>query len=77
MSIPHFGIGDELPKNSKFYRKKVLAEMVRMDEPFTCDSREGHHLQACAGDFLVEDGHGGFYPVSAEFHAKNYELAIE
>ncbi len=42
-------------------------------DPFLCDSREHLNLQGQAGDFIAEDGHGGFYPISAEFHAANYE----
>lgn len=73
MSENHYGVGDALPIGGRHYRKKTIVEMVCMAEPFTCDSREGHRLQGQPGDFLVEDGHGGFYPVSAEFHATNYE----
>lgn len=75
--MKHFGIGDELPTNAKQYRKISIVEMVKMGEPFTCDSREGHKLKGKTGDFLTEDGHGGFYPVSADFHAANYEECIE
>jgi hypothetical protein len=32
-------------------------------------------VQGHAGDFLAEDVQGGFYPISAEFHAKNYKDA--
>jgi len=71
--MKHFGVEDKLPDGSRRYRKTAVATMVKMDEPFTCDSREGHSLEGQAGDFLVSDGHGGFYPVSAEFHAFNYE----
>lgn len=56
----------------KWYRKKTIVPMVQMDEPFICESREGL-LEGQAGDFVAEDGHGGFYPISAEFHANNYE----
>lgn len=73
--MEHFGIGDTLPETAERFRKKTVVRMVRMDEPFTCDSREGHHLQGQAGDYLAEDGHGGFYPISAEFHAEHYEPA--
>ena len=69
----HYGIEDTLPVGEKFYRKKTVVRMVQMGVPFTCDSREGHYLKGKAGDFLVEDGHGGFYPVSAKFHRENYE----
>jgi len=73
--MKHFGVNDALPAGAKRYRKTAIATMVKMDEPFTCDNREGHNLQGYAGDFLVPDGHGGFYPVSAQFHAANYESA--
>lgn len=57
------------------YRKRTVVEMLGpMSEPFTCESREGT-LQGQVGDFLAEDGHGGYYPISAEFHAANYEPA--
>ena len=70
----HFGIGDALPNGEKNYKKKTIIRLVQMEVAFTCDNREGHHLQGQVGDFLAEDGHGGFYPISAEFHLENYEL---
>ena len=71
----HFGTSDVMPTGTRNYRKTTIVPMLKMDEPFTCDNREGNNLRGHAGDFLVEDGHGGFYPVSAEFHAVNYEFA--
>ena len=56
----------------KSYRKKTIVKMARMDVPFRTESREGW-LQGQPGDFLAEDGYGGFYPVGAAFHANNYE----
>ena len=73
MSHNHYGLGSTLPFPRNLYRKKTTVEMVKMHEPFTCTNREGHNLQGQAGDYLAEDGHGGFYPISAEFHAANYE----
>ena len=73
--MKHFGPGDTLPEGEERFKKKTVVEMVRMTEPFTCTNREGHNLQGQAGDFLVPDGHSGFYPVSAQFHADNYEPA--
>ena len=72
-----FDVGDSLPLGSKLYRKKTVVPMVQMFEEFICTNREGENLKGQVGDFLVEDGHGGFYPVSEEFHAKNYEEVKE
>jgi len=72
--MQHFTIGDKLPSGAKRYRKKTIVPLVKMDESFLCDNREGHRLQGWAGDFIAEDGDGGFYPISAEFHAANYIL---
>ena len=72
--MKYFTIGDNLPDGAKMYRKKTVVPLVKMDEPFLCDSRESFRLQGQAGDFIAEDGHGGFYPISAEFHAANYVL---
>lgn len=72
--MKEFNKGDQLPDGAKRYRKKTIVPMVKMDEHFVCQSREGT-LTGNPGDFVVEDGHGGFYPVSAEFHANNYEEA--
>jgi len=66
-----FKQGDEMPLGAKEYRKHATAMMLEMHQTFTCHSREGV-LDGQPGDFLVEDGHGGFYPVSAEFHKNNY-----
>ena len=71
--MTHFGVGDALPEGARRYKKKTIVLLVKMDTPFTCDSREGHNLVGQAGDFLAEDGHGGFYPISVEFHADNYK----
>ena len=69
----HYGIGDKLPDNFKLYKKKNAVKLVKMDHDFTCTNKEGHDLHAKKGDYLAEDGHGGFYPISAEFHKNNYE----
>lgn len=70
--MKHFTIGDRLPTGAKTYRKKTIVPLVKMNEPFIRDNREGRRLEGKAGDFIAEDGHGGFYPISAEFHAANY-----
>lgn len=75
--MKHFKVGDELPSTAKGYKKKTVVQLVKMETAFLCDSREGHNLEGQPGDFLASDGHGGFYPVSAEFHAANYEEANE
>lgn len=70
-----FNKGDALPFGARRFRKKTVVPMVGpMSEPFVCESREGE-LCGQVGDFLAQDGHGGFYPISAQFHAINYELA--
>jgi len=73
--MKHFKSGDQMPEGAKPYKKKTIVSLVKMAEPFICDSREGRRLEGKAGDFLAEDGHGGFYPISAEFHEANYEQA--
>ena len=76
----HFGHGDPRPRPEgwRTYRKKTIVYMIGpMEEPFTCDSRERKGLQGQPGDYVAEDGHGGYYPISAEFHAANYEPAEE
>ena len=73
--MEHFGPGDSLPSGARLYRKKTVVSLVKMNEPFLCSNREGRNLQGQTGDYMAEDGHGGFYPISAEFHAANYELA--
>jgi len=67
-----FNQGDELPKIAMPFRKHAIAMLVEMDKEFVCESREGT-LTGQPGDYLAADGHGGFYPISAEFHEKNYE----
>lgn len=61
-----------LPHHAQEYRKHATAMLALMQEDFVCESREGV-LEGKAGDFVAADGHGGFYPISAEFHAENYE----
>ena len=72
--MKHFGKGDPTPETAPgLYRKTTTVRMWPMDEPFICTNREGENMQGVAGDFLVEDGYGGYYPCGGEFHAKNYE----
>ncbi len=66
-----FSKGGEMPEGGVLYRKKTVVRLIEINEPFICESREGE-LQGQPGDFLAADGHGGFYPISAEFHASNY-----
>lgn len=68
-----FSKGDAMPEGATGYKKKTVVQLLKIMEPFVCDSREGNSLEGQAGDFLASDGHGGFYPISAEFHAANYE----
>lgn len=69
--MKEFKQGATLPEGGKEYFKPKPVTLVKMDEDFECESREGI-VKGKAGDFLAEDGHGGFYPISAEFHEKNY-----
>ena len=67
---------DEQPPEGDWvnYKKTAIVPLLKMDEPFECHSREGV-LKGQAGDFLAQDGHGGYYPISAKFHEANYEQA--
>lgn len=67
-----YPIGAPPPDGGRLHRKKTVVRMWKQHEPFVCYSREGT-LEGQPGDYLAEDGHGGFYPVSAEFHAVHYE----
>jgi len=69
----HFGVGDTKPKGAwRLYYKHAQTSMLRMDEPFTVSNREGENMQGQAGDYLVEDGYGGYHVCGAAFHADNY-----
>lgn len=73
--MEEFKQGDPgLPADIPKFQKVTQVAMRKMFTPFKCESREGT-LEGKPGDFVVEDGHGGFYPVSAEFHAANYAPA--
>ena len=71
-AVERFSQGDNFPDGGKLYRKLTQVKMWKQYEPFECESREGT-LRGWRGDFVASDGHGGFYPISAEFHAANYE----
>ena len=64
---------DGLPPDGEwvFCRKITPVQMMQMSEPFEVESREGLQ-EGKAGDWIVPDGHGGYYVVSAQFHALNY-----
>lgn len=70
--MKRFNKGDAAPDGGSLFRKATTVRMWRQAEPFECESREGT-LTGQPGDWLAQDGHGGFYPISAEFHAANYE----
>jgi hypothetical protein len=73
--MKRYAKGDPPPEGGDLFRKRTIVRMWGpMMEPFECESREGL-LRGQAGDFLAADGHGGYYPISAEFHAANYERA--
>lgn len=57
------------------YRKKSMVRMGLLTEPVVVGNRENEENKGEPGDYLVADGHGGYYVVSAEFHAENYERA--
>lgn len=73
-ALVQFNQGDNPPPGGRHFRKKTVVRMWRMATAFLCQSREGV-FRGEPGDYLAADGHGGFYPVSAEFHAANYEAA--
>ena len=69
--------GQDIPIGGALYHKKSLTRMWGpISKPFECESREGV-IDGQAGDWLAEDGYGGFYPIGAEFHATNYERVKE
>ncbi len=69
-----FKKGQESPKGDwKMCRKKTIVPLLKMEHPFECESREGT-LRGEPGDWLAQDGHGGFYPISEEFWSNNYEI---
>ena len=75
MNYRMFSQGDAPPEGGDLFRKKTIVRMWGpMTEPFICESREGT-LRGYVGDFVAQDGHGGFYPISAAFHAEHYERA--
>ena len=74
--MKHYGPLDGPPTGieSHRYRKKISVELWKMPHDFTCSNREAQRLQGKAGDYLAADGHGGWYIISPEFVAKNYEI---
>lgn len=70
--MKHYRIFDDRPTGGRLYRKHLAMRLWYQSEPFECESVRGVRTGQ-AGDFLAEDGDGGFYPISAEFVARNYE----
>jgi hypothetical protein len=75
----HFGVGDPRPEGEwKRYRKVAITEIMGpMTEEFTCDARERKGYKGQPGDFVAEDGHGGYYVISGDFHRENYEEVVQ
>lgn len=75
--MKHFGFEDDCPpiEEATYWRKHAITRMWEMDKPFLCTNREGKDMRGKAGDFLAEDGYGGFYPIGSKFHKENYEHA--
>ncbi len=67
-----FKKGDPSPHHGIRCRKRTVVRMWQLGQPFECESREGV-LYGQIGDWLAEDGHGGFYPISNQFHEDNYD----
>jgi hypothetical protein len=75
--VKRYSKGDPQPDGGTMFRKKTIVRMWGpATEPFECESREGV-LAGQVGDYVASDGHGGFYPISAQFHAANYIGAAE
>src|SRR5260221_1444067 len=68
--------GDAPPDGGDLFVKKTQTRMWKQSEPFSCQSREGT-LVGQPGDWLAQDGHGGFYPISDEVHPAEYVGAKE
>lgn len=67
-------VGDPRPEGEwKTYRKTQTAEMMLLTEPVSAVNRENVEARGQPGDYLVEDGYGGYYVCGKEFHDENYE----
>ncbi len=66
---------DELPNPQDFnlYRKIALTQAVRIDGPFTVETREG--TLSCPDGWLAVDAHDWPYPIAAEEFDKIYTEA--
>jgi len=72
--VPAYGKGFTFPaERAKEYRKHKTAMLVKMNTKFVCENDHGEVSEGEAGDYLAQDLAGGFYAISAEFHAENYE----
>ena len=55
------------------YRKTALSRMVRIDGPFTVETREG--VISCPDGYLAVDSQGFPYPIAADEQVAIYEPA--
>lgn len=63
---------DNLPTDGWVqYRKTAITPMVRINGPFTVETREGP--LDCEDGYLACPDDGWPYPVAADYHAANYE----
>jgi hypothetical protein len=76
--MPHFtrnfvetGRGGRL--SMQHYRKKVLTPAVRVDGPFTVETRNG--TLTCEDGYLAVDAHGWPYPIDKDEFERIYEKA--
>ena len=65
--------GDPLPGGDMFVKHRPV-RLWRVPQFFICWTREGV-MQGRPGDWVGEDGAGGYYPIAADFHAANYVKA--
>lgn len=57
-------------------RKKVLTRVIKMTEPFECETMEGLVIGK-AGDYLAIGAKNEVYPIDAEVFAVTYDLVTD
>lgn len=76
IGVPHFTTENLPIEGWREYRKKVTTRMVRIDGPFTVETREGP--LTCPDGYLAVDACGYPYPIAADEHALIYgDPAVE
>lgn len=71
------GLSVPVPPLHRYRKRPMVVHAARMDTDFECLTIDGNRARGLAGDYLVRDVEGYFYPCAARVFEQTYEAAHE